>query len=322
MAIYILYDKPEKLDNMSFLTSSFEKEYVEIYPEFRCTSVKRMLSACRASMKQVKSGDTIVCWYDFMAVICWWMSKFTHKKIKIIAINILLKDKNTTKNKIAKFLYKKALLSESFDATVTTDEYGQYIKGILKINIKFTLLHDVYHQSYLINQPIETIPNTVFCGGRNGRDWKMLFQIAKLLPDITFNCVMPTSVKEQYKDDMSNNIQVKTDIPESEFMNFLCASQFVVMPLDTEAPAGLTVYFQAAANNKLILTSKTVTTEGYLSDNRGVLCDGIDDFVVKIRYYIQHMDEANDYAMRFKQFLERECSEENYSRTLWRMLAE
>lgn len=31
--IYVLYDKPKKLEDMSFLTSGFEKEYKEIYPE-------------------------------------------------------------------------------------------------------------------------------------------------------------------------------------------------------------------------------------------------------------------------------------------------
>lgn len=116
--IYVLYDKPKKLEDMSFLTAAFEKEYKEIYPEWRCTSIKQMLSVCSTTVKRTKSGDTIVCWYDFMGVLCWWLSKLTNKKIKVIAINILLKDKNTTKNKVAKYLYKKALCSNSFAARI------------------------------------------------------------------------------------------------------------------------------------------------------------------------------------------------------------
>ena len=92
--IYVLYDKPKKLEDMSFLTAAFEKEYKEIYPEWRCTSIKQMLSVCSTTVKRTKSGDTIVCWYDFMGVLCWWLSKLTNKKIKVIAINVLLKDKN------------------------------------------------------------------------------------------------------------------------------------------------------------------------------------------------------------------------------------
>ena len=72
--IYVLYDKPKKLEDMSFLTAAFEKEYKEIYPEWRCTSIKQMLSVCSTTVKRTKSGDTIVCWYDFMGVLCWWLS--------------------------------------------------------------------------------------------------------------------------------------------------------------------------------------------------------------------------------------------------------
>ena len=95
------------------------------------------------------------------------------------------------------------------------------------------------------------------------------------------------------------------------------------MPLDTEAPAGLTVYFQAAANNKMIITSDTVTTEGYLSDGCGVLCKNtVEDWVNKIQYYLLHINDADVYAAKFKDFLESECSEEKYAVTLWGMLAE
>ena len=76
--IYVLYDKPKKLEDMSFLTAAFEKEYKEIYPEWRCTSIKQMLSVCSTTVKRTKSGDTIVCWYDFMGVLCWWLSKLTN----------------------------------------------------------------------------------------------------------------------------------------------------------------------------------------------------------------------------------------------------
>lgn len=321
--IYVLYDKPKYLEDMSFLTAAFEKGYKEIYPEWRCTSIMKMLSVCRTTIKHVKAGDIIVCWYDFMGVMCWWLGKLANKKIKVVAINILLKDKNTAKNKVAKYLYKRALSSNSFLATVTTIEYGRYINEILKTKVDFTVLHDVYHQKYTLDKPVKTKKNTVFCGGRNGRDWGLLFEIAKNLPKVTFNCVMPGALKERFSSVIGDNVCVKTDIPQSAFVEFLCQSQIIAMPLDTEAPAGLTVYFQAAANNKMIITSDTVTTEGYLSGGCGVLCKNtVEDWVDKIQYYLHHTNEANICAEKFRNFLESECSEERYTKTLWRMLAE
>lgn len=50
--IYVLYDKPKKLEDMSFLTAAFEKEYKEIYPKWRCTSIKQMLSVCSTAVKR------------------------------------------------------------------------------------------------------------------------------------------------------------------------------------------------------------------------------------------------------------------------------
>lgn len=321
--IYVLYDKPKKLEDMSFLTSEFKKKYEEIYPEWRCVSIKQMLSVCSAVVKRAKAGDTIVCWYDFMGVLCWWLGKLTNKKIRIVAINILLKDKNTLKNRLAKFLYKRTLCSRSFDATITTEEYGRYINKVLNTKAEFILLHDVYHKNYALDKSVEVKTNTVFCGGRNGRDWKLLFDVAKKLPDVTFNCVMPNALKEQLSDAIGNNVCVKTDIPERVFMELLCQSQLIAMPLDTEAPAGLTVYFQAAANNKMIITSDTVTTKGYLSNGRGSLCKStVEDWIDKIQYYLKHKSEADICAEKFKKFLENECSEENYAKKLWGMLAE
>lgn len=321
--IYVLYDKPQKLEDMSFLTSAFEKEYEDIYPEWRCTSIKQMLSVCSATVKRAKVDDTIVCWYDFMGVLCWWLSKMTNKKIRIVAINILLKDKNTLKNRLAKFLYKKALSSQSFEATVTTEEYGRYINDILNIKAEFTLLHDAYHKNYTLDKMVESKHNTVFCGGRNGRDWNLLFEVARKLPDVTFNCVMPNAMKEQFDDVLGDNVCIKTDISESAFMELMCESQLIAMPLDTEAPAGLTVYFQAAANNKMVITSDTVTTEGYLSNGRGALCKNtVKDWMDKIQYYLHNKTASDACATRFKDFLESECSEEKYAKTLWEMLVE
>ena len=48
----------------------------------------------------------------------------------------------------------------------------------------------------------------------------------------------------------------------------------------------------------------------------------IEDWKNKIQYYLQHREEADSSAEKFKRFLENECSEEKYAKTLWGMLAE
>ena len=128
---------------------------------------------------------------------------------------------------------------------------------------------------------------------------------------------------EEHKENFGKNMVVRSDIPEQEFIEFMCQSQLVVTPLDTEAPAGLIAFYQAVANGKMAITSDTVTTQEYFADGRGALCGkNVEDWKNKIRYYLQHSEEADSCAAKFKNFLEIECSEEKYAKTLWRMPAE
>lgn len=144
MAIYMLFDSPADKQNMAFLNCDEVVKIRQVYPPHKCNTIKEMLTACKDVIRQSVDGDTIICWYDFMAVLCWWLCKVQFKNRKIIALNILLKDKATAKNKLAKFLYKPMLKSKMVQATVTSKKYGDYLNEILKIQKKYTLLHDVY----------------------------------------------------------------------------------------------------------------------------------------------------------------------------------
>ena len=319
--IYMLFDNPEDKNNMKFLYNYETADIQQVYPPYKCNTVKDMLNVCNDMIKQSSRGDTIICWYDFMAVLCWWLCKFKLKKRKIIALNILLKDKDTLKNKLAKFLYRSMLKSNNVQATVTSKNYGEHLNKMLKINKKYTLLHDIYHGNYNISYSGTTIPNTVFCGGRNGRDWNFLIKIAKSMPEVVFNCVMPKNIYKQYENQFSTNMKVLSDIPEKRFLEFMCESQLVVMPLDTEAPAGLIAFYQASANGKMAITSDTVTTQEYFTDGKGALCGkSIEDWKNTIQYFLQHREEADVSAAKFKSFVERECSEEKYAKMLWEIV--
>lgn len=319
--VYMLFDNPADRQNMTFLNDYETVKIQQVYPSHKCNSTKEMMFACEDIIKQSTDGDIIICWYDFMAVLCWWLCKIQLKNRKIIALNILLKDKKTVKNIVAKFLYKPVLKSKIVQATVTSKNYGEYLNDMLGIQKKYMLLHDIYHGGYNIDFEGDIIPNTVFCGGRNGRDWDFLIEIAKAMPEVIFNCVMPKDKYEQYKDIFSKNVVVKSDISERRFLEFMCQSQLVVMPLDTEAPAGLIAFYQATANGKMIITSDTVTTQEYFSNERGALCNKtVDEWIKKIQFYLDHRNKAERCAENLKTFLEQECSEKRYANILLEMI--
>ena len=69
---------------------------------------------------------------------------------------------------------------------MTSKKYGEHLNEMLGIHKKYTLLHDTYHGGYSIEYQGKVNPNTVFCGGRDGRDWEFLLVLYMLIPEITF----------------------------------------------------------------------------------------------------------------------------------------
>ena len=319
--VYFLFDNPADKKNMEFLKSYKTASFNLMFPKKQCKSVKSMLKFCGNCIKRTTDRDIIICWYDFMGILCWWLCKVWCRKRKIIVLNVLLKNKQSFKNQIARMLYRPALTSADLTATVTSEEYGSSLNNLLGIKKKYILLHDIYHGGYNIGYPGETIDKCVFCGGRNGRDWDFVFQLAQKMPDIRFNVVLPKEQFRQYSGHGGKNVQIKTDIPERDFLTLMCQSSLVLMPLDTEAPAGLIAMFQAAANGKLIISTDTVTTREYLSSQRGVLCKkDVGEWNQQIRYWLEHKTEAQKRALNLQKFLESECSEQKYAEILQRLV--
>ena len=269
--VYFLFDNPGDKQRLSFISQMANREMKEVYSPKCGKLIVGWLKGCLAVLKQSHGNDTIVCWYDFQAVLSYWLSKLSFKRRKIVCINLLLKDKVSTKNKVVAWLYKKALKSKRFMASVTSVEYGNHLKKRLGIDTDLFLLHDVFHENYKANENVEVAPNTVFCGGRNGRDWKFMIDVAKAMPNMQFHLVMPKTTYEDFQTELPSNVVAKYNLSMEDFVKEMCSCEIVALPLDTEAPAGLIVLFQAAANMKYIVTTDTMTTREYLSDGKGTL---------------------------------------------------
>ena len=321
--IYLLFDNPSDKGKVSFISQMIHCEVKEIYSPKSQRLIVGWLKGCREVLSTSRHDDTIVCWFDFQAVLCYWLCKLTLKRRKIVCINLLLKDKNSFKNKVVALLYKIALNSKCFVASVTSKEYGEHLKKRLSIKRNFFLLHDVYHDSYSYDKHVEIVPNTVFCGGRNGREWHFMVEVAKAMPDVEFHLVMPKATYQELKGNLPINAISKVNLSYNDFMKEMCASQIVALPLDTEAPAGLIVLFQAAANMKPIVTTDTMTTREYLSDGRGdLLPNNVDDWVSVLKHKLGHKEVCEASVSQMLSFLQTECSEENFVDVIEQMIKE
>ena len=311
--VYLLFDNPGDKGKVSFISQMIHGEVNEIYSPKSKRLIVGWLKGCKYALKVSHSYDTIVCWYDFQAILCYWLCRFTFKRRKIVCVNLLLKDKDSVKNKIVTWLYRKALNSKRVIASVTSTEYGTHLKERLGINKKLFLLHDVFHESYLYKREFHVIPNSVFCGGRNGRDWKFMIEVAKVMPHVRFHLVMPKIIYEEFQNELPDNVIAKYNLSMEDFMKEMYSCEIVALPLDTEAPAGLIVLFQAAANMKYIITTNTMTTREYLSDGRGCLLpNDVDVWKKVITERIGNEKGNKEASAKLLNFLQTECSEEKF----------
>lgn len=318
--IYLLFDNPGDKGKVSFISQLIHCEVKEVYSPKSKRLILGWLKGCMKVLNTSHRDDAIICWYDFQAILCYWLCKFTFRRRKVVCINLLLKDKDTAKNKMVAWFYKKALNSKKLVASVTSKEYGEHIKKRLGIKKKFFLLHDVYHDSYSYDKQVEVKPNTVFCGGRNGRDWRFMVEVAKAMPNVKFHLVMPESAYQELKGGLPANVIAKYNLSMDEFMKEMCASEIVALPLDTEAPAGLIVLFQAAANQKYVITTETMTTREYLSEGRGsLIANDVGAWVAELNKKLSN-NENRISSLRMLEFLQTECSEECFVDGIERMI--
>lgn len=310
--IYLLFDNPSDKKRVSFITEQTSKKKEVYSPKCKKLFIG-WLKGCLTVLGLSHHNDTIVCWYDFQAVLCYWLAKLSFRQRKIVCINLLLKDKASVKNKVVAWLYKKALKSKHFVASVTSVEYGKHLKNRLGIDKDLFLLHDVFHEDYKVNASLDVCLNTVFCGGRNGRDWKFMIEVAKAMPHVQFHLVMPKVTYDEFQHELPSNVVARYNISMEDFMKEMCSCEIVALPLDTEAPAGLIVLFQAAANMKYIITTDTMTTREYLSDGRGCLFPN--DVDVWAKGICEKLGSTTSNFMaseKLLNFLKTECSKEKF----------
>lgn len=310
---FILFDNPQDKNRLSFISKIIHTEMKEVYSPKENKLVLGWIKGCISVLRQSYRNDTIVCWYDFQAVLCYWLAKLSFRQRKIVCINLLLKDKASVKNKAVAWLYKKALKSKHFVASITSVEYGKHLKNRLGIDKDLFLLHDVFHEDYKVNASLDVCPNTVFCGGRNGRDWKFMIEVAKAMPHVLFHLVMPKLTYDEYQHELPSNVVAKYNLSMDDFLKEMCSCELVALPLDTEAPAGLIVLFQSATNMKYIITTDTMTTREYLSDGRGCLLpNDVEVWKKVINEKLGNVKSNIIASEKLLNFLESECSERKF----------
>lgn len=272
------------------------------------------------SVKYTQNEDTIIFWYDFQAILFCIIAELLFLKRNVIILNILLKEKQTLKNKLVASLYKKILAKNYVKFSVTSKPYGTLLAKRLKLKKKYFLLHDPFRIDIISERSIVT--KSVFCGGYNGRDWDKVLEVASVMKDYTFTIVAPTGVCEKIKKIEFSNVLVYEHVDIDTFNRLLKNCSFVLLPVNTDAPAGLLVMFQAGAYHKVVISNLTSTNEEYLGENRGVLIESndVNDYMNAIDSLYEDPKRYNQIARCFTDFLSNECGVDSYVNELLKII--
>lgn len=322
---YIIFDNIH--DNNGFIAEALRLNGVGIDEIYSPASKYKWVTWIKGAFKAIQkssSDDVLIFWYDFQAIICFNICRLLFLRRKLVILNILLKNKPTFKNRLASYLYKWALQSNSVKATISSLEYGKMLNRQLKTEVSYTLLHDVYPFCKEEEREYKNYEKKVFCGGYNGRDWDLAIAIAREMQEVQFIFVMPSSIKKHYlRIPLPKNICIFSDILLAEFNRLLQESSIVMLPLNTDAPAGLMVIFRAASQQKLVITTSTPVTKEYIDDQSGVLCkNNARQYIEEIRFHLQHADIAELKGKALQDKLKSKCSKEIYTKRLYTLLDE
>lgn len=321
--ILILHDTPE---GYPFVAERLTLPCRRVYSPQKRRKYLTWIAGAWKVLRESKKDDVIVTLYDFQGVLCYWIGRMAMRRRKILAINLLLKNKPTMRNRLAAFLYRKALHDKRFIATTSTEAYGYELSQRLNLKKRLPVLPDVFYDSYLSAADRHKISDNgyVFSGGRNGRDWPLLVEIARQLPETAFHIALPTACRDRLESSTATippNITFHCDISTDEFDSLIAGSSIVALPLDTKAPAGLIVVFQAGACRKPVIISDTPSTHTYIKDDRGIgLSEKTEDWCEAIRLLKSNPDKAQRIADNLHTYLTDECNEAKYVDRIERLI--
>jgi len=312
MKYILLFDRPS--EGNFLLSGLMDKGLpVTLVNSRGSISFVRWLRGCLKALSLAREDDVIICWFDFQAILCFFFSRFfLWKRNKILAINLLLKKKKTFKNFVITQLYRIALNSDRFAATATSSSFLEDCYTHLGKDIKIFLLHDVN----LIDQKYEKLSScacdkSVFVGGKNGRDWSLVLNVAQQMENVEFHLVGEIPHKLKIQALKIKNVNIYSFLPYEKFLEQQASCLITFLPLTTESPAGLIVLFQAAVMHRMVVMTESLASREYIIDGeRGafVLKNDVDNAVNVLSYYLSHTQEREKNIENMNKYVETECS--------------
>lgn len=198
---------------------------------------------------------------------------------KLLVLNLLCHSTDTPNllEKTRNYIYSRALNKPNVWATCNAEQDIDKYCSQFNLLSRSSIIHlpdgiDLERLSNLHND-IDDVAESgtssqwhtdVFSCGASARDWGTLARVINDMPLTSFSIV---ATQGDWKSEYSaSNASVRFHIPHDEYLSLLCRSRVVALPLNSDATAGLLVMFDAFANDKCVVITRTKTTEQFIPE--------------------------------------------------------
>lgn len=232
----------------------------------------------------IRRTDIFIIWDSFLAVIVnFFCCTFAPNRI-IVSFNWLTPNRNSR----IKSLIRKALNNKRFVAIVNSEESIEKYKEIygLQHTDNLLCLPDTFdtQEEFDINNDKPINSDYFFTGGINNRDYELVFQVAKEIPNYKFIVVALKEHWEYKEKNIPNNVEVLFNISHEQYYSLMRNAKAVLLPLKDNRVAGLINICKSIQFGVICVTTKTPATKIYYdSESNDYLIDiGSDSQLISI----------------------------------------
>lgn len=280
-AIFLDFKPPESWRFIKDLEKKTGRKYDCVFMDSHNQQGKkralRYLSYVFMPLKYVEENqyDLIIAWQQFYGLFFAFWSR-------------LLKRKKTTKLIIMTFIYKKKAGFKGiiYDALMRYILGGGYIDKFICFSEEECKKYSSYFHidrrkfsscklevedaCFMDSGNIEGEEEFYLTAGRSNRDYKYICEAFRKMP---LRKLIIICDSEQIEN-LPENIEWKNNVHGTEYMNYLSRCRAVIVPLNIscgDISAGQLVIIQGMMFSKIVIATKTTTTEEYINDQRNGL---------------------------------------------------
>lgn len=317
-AIFLDFKPSDEWEFLKKLEKSTGKKYECVFADTHnlqgSKKVLRYLSYIFVPLYYVITSkyDIIIAWQQFYGLFyAFWSRVFKRDKCTtLIVLTFIYKKKDGIRGVVYDRLMKYIVEGGYIDKFICfSDEECEKYSKYFDIDInKFASCKLDIEDSFNSKKQIET-GEFYLSAGRSNRDYDFLCEAFRKMPSRKLVVICDSETRS----DLPKNVIWLNDVHGTEYLNYILQCRAVIVPLNTmcgDISAGQMVIIQGMMYRKIVVATRTITTEEYIEDKKsGIL---IDNNFLELDEVLDNIEEEQyEYIKQYA----RDCYVEKYSKS-------